>query len=179
MAYNLPLKYHPQLTLKWHQRNENLQLNSNNFLRARPSRSKVLWFFMCCSVWGCRGRSRLYIFFIIGNSCFNQGLSHSIFFSDVQDIFSRHVQVYSPLRFLTNTTNLATYSSHSLLLLLLLLVSTHSLIDWIPKDSLICWLLILSIFILPTIFLSIFISFTTNIWVFFFCVSSPVSSAMS
>ena len=34
---------------------------------------------------------------------------------------------------------LVTFSSYSLLLL-----SIHSLIDWIPQDSLICWLLILS-----------------------------------
>jgi hypothetical protein len=41
--------------------------------------------------------------------------------------------------------------SHSILLLLLLL-STHSLIGWILQDSLICWLTILSIFVLPTDF---------------------------
>ena len=53
---------------------------------------------------------------------------------------------------------LATFWPHSLLFLY-----THSLIVWIPQDSLTCWLLILSIFVLPTIFLSTFISLAYNI----------------
>ena len=71
--------------------------------------------------------------------CYNQGLSRSI---------------------------LVSCSSHSLLLLLLLLF-TDSLIGWIPEDSLICWLLILSVFGLPTIFLSTFILFASNICLVF------------
>ena len=58
---------------------------------------------------------------------------------------------------------LVTCSSHSLLLY------THSSIGWIPKDSLICLLLILSIFVLPTIFISTFISFASNICLAFLC----------
>ena len=50
---------------------------------------------------------------------------------------------------------LVTCWSHSLLLL-----STHSLRGWIPQDSL--------IFVLPTIALSIFISFASNICLVFF-----------
>ena len=57
---------------------------------------------------------------------------------------------------------LVTYWSRSLLLL-----STHSLIDWITQDALICWLLILTIFVLPTIFLSTFISFAYSMCLFF------------
>ena len=51
---------------------------------------------------------------------------------------------------------LVTCWSHSLL-------STHSLIGWIPQDSLICWILIQSIFVLQTIFFNTFISFASNI----------------
>ena len=56
------------------------------------------------------------------------------------------------LEILTNPSAsiLVTCSSYSLLLL-----SMHSITGWIPQDSLICWLLILSIFVLPTIFTEI------------------------
>ena len=62
------------------------------------------------------------------------------------------------LDILTNlsTSILVTCWSHSLLLL-----SSYSLIGWILQDYLICWLLILSIFVLPTIFLGI----NTRNWV--------------
>ena len=55
--------------------------------------------------------------------------------------------------------------------------SNLSLIRWIPQDSLICWHLIPPIFVLPTTFLSTFISFASNVCLFFFYVSSLVSSA--
>ena len=57
-----------------------------------------------------------------------------------------------------------------------LLLSNHSIIGWIPQDSLICWLLILCILILPTIFLNTFISIASNICLVFY-VSALVSSA--
>ena len=66
---------------------------------------------------------------------------------------------------------LVTCSSHYLLLL-----STHSLIGRILQNSLICWLLILFIFVLPTIDLSTFISFASNIYLVL-DVSALVSSA--
>ena len=53
---------------------------------------------------------------------------------------------------------LVTCWSHSVLLL-----CTHTLIGWILQDYQISWLLILSIFVLPTIFLSTFISLALNI----------------
>ena len=98
----------------------------------------------------------------------NQGLCHSIFFSDLLDIFSRQV-----IYILTNFSAfiIVTFSSHSLLFL-----STHSLIGWIPQESLICRLLILSIFVKQTIFLSTFISFVSNICLVF-DVSALVSNA--
>ena len=73
-----------------------------------------------------------FFFFAVGDSaCFNQGLSCSIFFLGVLEIFFWQVL---PLEILTNIWEyiLVTCSSHSLLLLLLLLLlSTHSLIGWI------------------------------------------------
>ena len=63
-----------------------------------------------------------------------------------------------------------TCSSYSLLL------SIHSLIGWIPHDSLICWLLILSIFCLANYFLSAVISFAFQIYLVFY-ISAFVSSA--
>ena len=70
------------------------------------------------------------------------------------------------LEILTNPSAsiLVKYTSYSLLLF-----STHS-IRWIRQDSLICWLLILSIFVLPTIFLSTFISFNSSIDLILFLV---------
>ena len=60
---------------------------------------------------------------------------------------------------------LITFWSHSLLFLLLLL-STHSLIGWIAQDFLISWLLILSTFVLSTIFHSNPMSFVSNFCLF-------------
>jgi Phosphoglycerol transferase and related proteins, alkaline phosphatase superfamily len=64
---------------------------------------------------------------------------------------------------------LVTCSSHSFLL------STHSLIGWIPQDSLICCLLILSIFVFQLFSLVLLICFQ-HLSVFFYF-SALVSSA--
>ena len=89
---------------------------------------------------------------------FNQGLSRSIFFSDVLEIFFR--QTYFPLEILTNLP------ASILATCFLFLLSTHSLISWISQDSLIFCLSILFIFVLPTISLSNFSSFVSKIYLF-------------
>ena len=75
------------------------------------------------------------------------------------------------LEILTNLSAsfLVICSFHSLLLLLLLLLSTHSLIGWIRQDSLICWLLVLCSFVLSSVFLNTFISFASNFCLIFLC----------
>ena len=72
----------------------------------------------------------MYVFFfvvvVVGDSaCFNEGLSRSVLLSDILGILTN-----------ISASILVTCSPHSLL------ISTHSLIGWIPQDSLICWLLI-------------------------------------
>ena len=81
------------------------------------------------------------------SACFNQGLCRSIPFPDVVDTFLRQVYCKLSLEILTDLSPFILVTCLSLLLL-----SIHSL-GWIPQDSLICWLLILPIFVLPTIFL--------------------------
>ena len=82
----------------------------------------------------------LFSFVIDDSICFNEVLSRSIFF--------RASWRSSSLEILTNLSAsiLVTCSFHSLFLFF-----THSVLGWILQDFLICWLLILSIFVLPTI----------------------------
>ena len=89
---------------------------------------------------------KILFFFVVGGSFyFNQGLNHSVFSSDVLEILTN-----------LSTSILVTCSSHSLLL------STHSLICWIPQDS------SYSIyFCFANYFSSTFISFAPNICLVF------------
>ena len=99
--------------------------------------------------------------------CFNLGL---LLFGCSRDLLP--VSILS-LVILANhpASTLVTCSSHSLLLL-----STHSFIDWIPQDTLICWLLIVCIFVLPTVLLVLSSDFLPTI-VSYFYFYAPASSA--
>ena len=112
-------------------------------------------------------RSLFFFFFVVGEcACFNQELSRSSFRTPWRSSSGS----YNALEILTNLSAsiFVTCSSHSLLL---------SLIGWISQKYLICRLLILSIFVLSTLFVSTFISFSSNISLaFMFALLFPVLS---